>query len=120
MVASSKAFRVASRRACWVRGAVVAVGISLSYKPYVWYVCDARGFRRAHPSRHGDDDGSSASLRRGGGDPRRPDCRRRGSPPPRRREALDPSDRKSTRLNSSHVATSYARFCLKKKNELEI
>src|SRR5437660_8663255 len=27
------------------------------------------------------------------------------------------SDRKSTRLNSSHVAISYAVFCLKKKNE---
>src|SRR5207253_6902037 len=27
-----------------------------------------------------------------------------------------PPDRKSTRLNSSHVATSYAVFCLKKKN----
>src|SRR5437870_6610852 len=27
-----------------------------------------------------------------------------------------PSDRKSTRLNSSHVAISYAVFCLKKKN----
>src|SRR5690625_6609811 len=26
-------------------------------------------------------------------------------------------DRKSTRLNSSHVASSYAVFCLKKKNE---
>src|SRR5439155_21867894 len=26
-----------------------------------------------------------------------------------------PKDRKSTRLNSSHVATSYAVFCLKKK-----
>src|SRR5437870_10037901 len=26
------------------------------------------------------------------------------------------SDRKSTRLNSSHVAISYAVFCLKKKN----
>src|SRR6266513_5478712 len=26
------------------------------------------------------------------------------------------SDRKSTRLNSSHVSTSYAVFCLKKKN----
>src|SRR5690625_5535499 len=26
------------------------------------------------------------------------------------------TDRKSTRLNSSHVATSYAVFCLKKKN----
>src|SRR5438874_9157389 len=27
------------------------------------------------------------------------------------------SDRKSTRLNSSHVEISYAVFCLKKKNE---
>src|SRR5690625_6544456 len=27
-------------------------------------------------------------------------------------------DRKSTRLNSSHVANSYAVFCLKKKKEL--
>src|SRR5690606_40553482 len=31
------------------------------------------------------------------------------------RHARDP-DRKSTRLNSSHVKTSYAVFCLKKKN----
>src|SRR5207253_11278657 len=29
--------------------------------------------------------------------------------------ALGHGDRKSTRLNSSHVATSYAVFCLKKK-----
>src|SRR5690606_40875116 len=28
-----------------------------------------------------------------------------------------PSDRKSTRLNSSHVKISYAVFCLKKKNQ---
>src|SRR5690625_6361543 len=28
-------------------------------------------------------------------------------------------DRKSTRLNSSHVAISYAVFCLKKKNKTE-
>src|SRR5690625_7011691 len=28
-------------------------------------------------------------------------------------------DRKSTRLNSSHVAISYAVFCLKKKNKRE-
>src|SRR5690606_41658253 len=28
----------------------------------------------------------------------------------------DPRDRKSTRLNSSHVKISYAVFCLKKKN----
>src|SRR5699024_12475747 len=30
---------------------------------------------------------------------------------------LAPSDRKSTRLNSSHVSISYAVFCLKKKNK---
>src|SRR5437870_10694486 len=29
-------------------------------------------------------------------------------------------DRKSTRLNSSHVAISYAVFCLKKKNKQKI
>src|SRR5699024_12828238 len=28
-------------------------------------------------------------------------------------------DRKSTRLNSSHVSISYAVFCLKKKNEID-
>src|SRR5256885_2921892 len=28
-------------------------------------------------------------------------------------------DRKSTRLNSSHLVISYAVFCLKKKNQLE-
>src|SRR5437660_4344367 len=31
--------------------------------------------------------------------------------------AGQPPDRKSTRLNSSHVAISYAVFCLKKKKE---
>src|SRR6266508_4703242 len=31
------------------------------------------------------------------------------------RPPLAPRDRKSTRLNSSHVAISYAVFCLKKK-----
>src|SRR5690625_7032597 len=32
----------------------------------------------------------------------------------------EPGDRKSTRLNSSHVAISYAVFCLKKKKKKEI
>src|SRR5690625_5380932 len=32
-------------------------------------------------------------------------------------EAFDKLDRKSTRLNSSHVAISYAVFCLKKKKK---
>ena len=30
---------------------------------------------------------------------------------------MDKEDRKSTRLNSSHVSISYAVFCLKKKNK---
>src|SRR5690606_41911746 len=30
---------------------------------------------------------------------------------------LDEADRKSTRLNASHVKTSYAVFCLRKKNK---
>src|SRR5207253_6874665 len=37
-------------------------------------------------------------------------------PTPERREIRD---RKSTRLNSSHVAISYAVFCLKKKKKIE-
>src|SRR5690349_25107650 len=47
-----------------------------------------------------------------------PRSRRRssGRAPPRRRGSRPPSaDRKSTRLNSSHVEISYAVFCLKKK-----
>src|SRR5256885_17249711 len=32
---------------------------------------------------------------------------------------LTTTDRKSTRLNSSHLVISYAVFCLKKKNSLE-
>src|SRR5690242_9522751 len=43
------------------------------------------------------------------------------SPHPRTRRHLDPSerrDRKSTRLNSSHMSISYAVFCLKKKTAL--
>src|SRR5256885_2803656 len=35
---------------------------------------------------------------------------------PVRRDAAEPGDRKSTRLNSSHLVISYAVFCLKKKN----
>src|SRR5439155_16527987 len=38
------------------------------------------------------------------------------NPPPGRKRPAPPRDRKSTRLNSSHVAISYAVFCLKKKN----
>src|SRR2546430_12690867 len=44
-----------------------------------------------------------------GAPPRRGQCRRRA------RRASPRSDRKSTRLNSSHSQISYAVFCLKKK-----
>src|SRR3989454_3779689 len=36
---------------------------------------------------------------------------------PERRTALGMRDRKSTRLNSSHLVISYAVFCLKKKKK---
>src|SRR5690625_5847268 len=38
--------------------------------------------------------------------------------PPGQEEARTLPDRKSTRLNSSHVAISYAVFCLKKKTTI--
>src|SRR6266511_4475237 len=41
----------------------------------------------------------------------------RGSSPARRTDQPEPGDRKSTRLNSSHVKISYAVFCLKKKKK---
>src|SRR2546426_8456247 len=52
---------------------------------------------------------------------RRPRRRRRGKRDRRlgrlARRDLPPRDRKSTRLNSSHLVISYAVFCLKKKNK---
>src|SRR5277367_6862279 len=49
-----------------------------------------------------------------------PICRRRGPRSwrqPREPFARPCSDRKSTRLNSSHITISYAVFCLKKKKK---
>src|SRR5216684_5533095 len=40
--------------------------------------------------------------------------------PPRRRTRRGRRDRKSTRLNSSHGYISYAVFCLKKKNKIDL
>src|SRR2546426_5930410 len=37
-----------------------------------------------------------------------------------RRELVQPLDRKSTRLNSSHLVISYAVFCLKKKKKANL
>src|SRR2546426_2231400 len=54
---------------------------------------------------------------------RSPDSIRRSVPPARSASSAPPPlsamgarDRKSTRLNSSHLVISYAVFCLKKKN----
>src|SRR5438067_8313998 len=52
--------------------------------------------------------------RRAGRGGRRADHARRPDRAHRRRQ-----DRKSTRLNSSHVSISYAVFCLKKKSDLQ-
>src|SRR5690349_23935573 len=49
---------------------------------------------------------------------RRKSCTHRGTRSwPRWESASTPPDRKSTRLNSSHVEISYAVFCLKKKKK---
>src|SRR5205814_4233587 len=76
--------------------------------------------RRRGPRLHRE----RALVRRGGDVPRRGagGARKRGrrTGPRRVRVARlggqDPRDRKSTRLNSSHLGISYAVFCLKKKN----
>src|SRR6266571_4311826 len=47
--------------------------------------------------------------------PPRPAGSGRRGPPRPPRPPLTPGDRKSTRLNSSHMSISYAVFCLKKK-----
>src|SRR3989454_1601593 len=59
---------------------------------------------------------SPTLVRRGRGvASRRGECGDRGAP--RGERARDEGDRKSTRLNSSHLVISYAVFCLKKKKE---
>src|SRR5690606_42152005 len=55
---------------------------------------------------------------RGGGPPDRPrPVQSHPLPRGRHRRQVDRQDRKSTRLNSSHVKISYAVFCLKKKKQ---
>src|SRR5439155_26114137 len=63
-------------------------------------------FRSAHPGWAGSHRGPRSGAELGCAEPL-------PGPPGRPRGAVD---RKSTRLNSSHVATSYAVFCLKKKS----
>src|SRR5437773_9430577 len=59
---------------------------------------------RVVQARHSSSDGRSRQRSSG----------RRGQPGAKR------GDRKSTRLNSSHITISYAVFCLKKKTHIEI
>src|SRR5438477_3184148 len=47
----------------------------------------------------------------------RSDQRRRGGAREAHDQAVPDRDRKSTRLNSSHMSISYAVFCLKKKRQ---
>src|SRR5256885_11535121 len=63
-----------------------------------------------------DDDRGEACI--AGAPGRAPAACRRARPPPSggRRSTAHAGDRKSTRLNSSHLVISYAVFCLKKKN----
>src|SRR5256885_9498362 len=46
--------------------------------------------------------------------------RRMATPPPTAHQPTGALDRKSTRLNSSHLVISYAVFCLKKKTVIRI
>src|SRR5690625_7101592 len=70
-----------------------------------------RGSRRADAG-VGRPEPAASGIRSGSAEPgRRSGTARRCTWPSRRRR----TDRKSTRLNSSHVAISYAVFCLKKK-----
>src|SRR5205807_6061243 len=55
----------------------------------------------------------SRSIRTAAGAPA---GRARSAPAGARQSPRAPEDRKSTRLNSSHLVISYAVFCLKKKN----
>src|SRR5256885_3252003 len=72
--------------------------------------------RRPAARRRGGDPGCFARGEKSGG--RKIDRAARWRCAPRRRhpESTRP-DRKSTRLNSSHLVISYAVFCLKKKNK---
>src|SRR2546426_6118463 len=74
-------------------------------------------FRSANPSKDGDAElrGYGESIAMPAGPPaHRPSGRNRGPS----LFGLENRDRKSTRLNSSHLVISYAVFCLKKKKEL--
>src|SRR5688500_19658307 len=80
------------------------VAVSWGYTPRIKSLCDERGDQL--------DDAAAAVV------PLRQALRRTAEVAERRglvRRRLGGGDRKSTRLNSSHLVISYAVFCLKKK-----
>src|SRR5207249_12001008 len=84
---------------------------------FFFFYC-SRAHRDLHsfPTRRSSDLGSTCLFRTGrAGSCRSP--RPPSEPCPRRAAARGRIDRKSTRLNSSHVSISYAVFCLKKKKK---
>src|SRR5690606_42118778 len=82
-----------------------ALPISRQFLRHAWRpgACD-------RPGQHRGRGAFSAGLAACHGAPRR-------KTPAWHRQQASPGDRKSTRLNSSHVKISYAVFCLKKKKK---
>src|SRR5207253_8884320 len=76
----------------------------------------AREPARSNEQRHRCEDARGTRQRPDGVGRERPEERRLVAGEERMQQ-VQRRDRKSTRLNSSHVAISYAVFCLKKKKE---
>src|SRR2546426_2388924 len=76
---------------------------------------------RSHPSVHQLPSAVGGQLRRSAGTVQPAGLQPRHHPAPgsKRGFPTSQSDRKSTRLNSSHLVISYAVFCLKKKKKKE-
>src|SRR2546426_1169581 len=85
--------------------------------PYTTLFRSDRGARRARADARSDDRTGRGERRpsRGAGHGASRPAQRAG---PHRGPALRDEDRKSTRLNSSHLVISYAVFCLKKKKKI--
>src|SRR5436305_5330027 len=83
--------------------------------PYTTLFRSDRPGRRHRRAVHGGEDVPAHCRRADGWGPARVDRRCRGAVGDAARSENCRRDRKSTRLNSSHVRISYAVFCLKKK-----
>src|SRR5258705_1090182 len=86
--------------------------------PYTTLFRSLRARREQEPGRGSHGYAVRASPQKRGGTLRAPF--RRLQVRFQQRGHADDGDRKSTRLNSSHLGISYAVFCLKKKNRLII